>query len=321
MLSKLLQKFLFSKSNQNQNNQMSAPNQSLINELPNDILEEILFHLSGKDLSKNGLLVCKKWKTLIDNDSFWIEKCLRDKRLTQEKMRVLRELGHVNISAKKFYFSYFSLFEKNFLKNPCGDERYKYWCFCRNMNISNWNEKEFGKEQISKTLQMYKNSLNTPNIDSSVLNVWQIQQETDAQGAAQFFNKNNKPCKKFATSYTLAEKMQIIDLYEECLLAKDLHTIEAKIEISEHYAPRFDCGSMYKICVYLIGQDFSLVDEFKFEERFEQWSETFWRQVKHVFNVNKPIRYVLFYHCGVDTQFWAGFYGSKMTAGSVRIVL
>ena len=115
--------------------------------------------------------------------------------------------------------------------------------------------------------------------------------------------------------------MQLIDLHEECLIGKDLHKINAKIEISENYAPRFDCGSIYKICVYLIGDDFSLVDEFKFEENFQQWSQTDWRQVKHVFDVKKPIRYILFYHSGVDTQFWAGFYGAKMTNGSVRILL
>ena len=227
-------------------------------------------------------------------------------------------MGHVDINAKKFYFSYFDLFEKNFLKNPFGNETFKYWCFCRNMNIANVNELD--KQGISKTIKTCKNSLNSTNIDSSVLNIWQIQ-DIEENGSKQFLDKTNKLRKKFATSYTLAEKMQLIDFHVECLVGKDLHKINAKIEVSENYAPRFDCGSIYKICVYLIGDDFSLVDEFKFEERFEQWSHADWRQVKHVFDVKKPIRYILFYHSGVDTQFWAGFYGAKMTNGSVRILL
>jgi hypothetical protein len=317
MISNFLKRFVSSKTNERPASSSSS-SQSLINELPNDILEEIFFHLSGKDLCQKTLLVCKKWKNLIDNDAFWIEKCLRDKRLTQEKMRVLRDLGHINISAKKFYFSCFSLFEKNFLKNPFGDEMFKYWCFSRNMSI--FNVDKFDKEQISKTIKTCKKCLSTPNIDASVLSVWQIQDD-QGHGSSHFFDENTKPCRKFATSYTLAEKMQLIDLYDECLIAKDLHLINAKIQVSESYAPRFDCGSKYNLCVFLISDAFELVDEFKFEERFEQWSETHWREAKHLFTVMKPIRYVLFYHSGVDTQFWAGFYGSKMTNGSIRILL
>jgi hypothetical protein len=179
---------------------------------------------------------------------------------------------------------------------------------------------KFDKEQISRTIKTCKQSLKTPNIDTSVLSIWEIQDD-QGHGSSQFIDENKKPRRKFATSYRLAEKMQLVDLYEECLIAKKLHLINAKIQVSEHYAPRADCGSKYNMCVFLISDSFEVVDEFRFEEKFEQWSETHWREAKHLFTVVKPIRYVLFYHSGVDRQFWAGFYGSKMTNGSIRILL
>jgi hypothetical protein len=181
-----------------------------------------------------------------------------------------------------------------------------------------FNVDKFDKEQISRTIKTCKKCLKKPNIDASLLSDWEVQ---DDQGIDRFIDENTKPYRNFATSYRLAEKMQLVDLYEECLIAKKLHLINAKIQVSEHYAPRADCGSKYNMCVFLISDSFEVVDEFKLEERFEQWSETHWREAKHLFTLVKPIRYVLFYHSGVDRQFWAGFYGSKMTNGSIRILL
>jgi len=231
----------------------------------------------------------------------------------------LNEKNNINEIAKKFYFRCLPLFEKNFLKNPCGDEMFKYWCLSRG-NMGIFNVDKFDKEQIRRTIKTCKKCLKKPSIDASVVSDWEIQDE-QGHGSNQFIDENKKPRRKFATSYRLAEKMQLVDLYGECLIAKDLHLINAKIQVSEHYAPRADCGSKYNMCVFLISDSFEVVDEFRFEEKFEQWSETHWREAKHLFTVVKPIRYVLFYHSGVDRQFWAGFYGSKMTNGSIRILL
>ena len=293
--------------------------ESLINQLPNDVLQEIFFRTPGQDLMKKCLIICKKWNFLIDNESFWIEKCLRDKTMNQEKLKILRNLEDIKIEAKQLYFNYESLFEKNFLKNPCGDEKFKYWCFCRQMRVNHLEE--FNTEEINNIIKLCKDSLNTANKDASVLNIWQIQRGDDDQGTSLCFNKENMPCNKFATSYILAEKMQLVDLYKEFFLGKDLHKFKAKLEISEYYAPRFDCGCKYNLCVYLIDDNFKLVDYYKFDDEFAQWSENTWKQTTHLFDIKEQIRYILFYHSGVDTQFWAGFYGSKMTNGSIRIIL
>ena len=92
--------------------------------LPDDLLENILLRLSGNDLCKSAVLVCKRWNSIIENQSFWIFKCLTDKKLNRKLINLLYE-RHIETEAKKIYF--IDLFTRNFLKNPCGDEAFDYW--------------------------------------------------------------------------------------------------------------------------------------------------------------------------------------------------
>lgn len=207
-------------------------------------------------------------------------------------------------------------FEKNFLKNPCGNEGFSDWCFCRQLNlrksITGINEKKF--KQIVEFYDVNKSKINREDEQR-----WRI--EEDACGTEPLHDEDGKNIKKFATSYSMGEKFQVIDLNKECKGVDFLVKLNAKIEVSEMYAPRFDCGCRYYLKVYLLDDAFSLVDSFVFEDSFPQWSEAVWKKASHVFDVNKKIRYIIFYHAGADTQFWAGFYGSKMSSGCIRILI
>lgn len=45
-------------------------------------------------------------------------------------------------------------------------------------------------------------------------------------------------------------------------------------------------------------------------------------QVTHLFeNYPDGVRFIKFYHGGMDNQFWAGHYGAKMTGSSVIVQL
>ena len=92
--------------------------------LPDDLLENILLRLSGDDLCKSAVLVCKRWNSIIENQSFWIFKCLTRQKLNRSLINLLYERG-VETEAKRIYFS--DLFTRNLLKNPCGDEAFDYW--------------------------------------------------------------------------------------------------------------------------------------------------------------------------------------------------
>lgn len=90
----------------------------------------------------------------------------------------------------------------------------------------------------------------------------------------------------------------------------------------DRYAPRWDCGSEYEICVQLLGaKKKHVLKTFRPDKvTFQQWNDQKWSQVTHVFkNYGRGVRYIRFMHGGKDTQFWAGWYGIRVTNSSVEI--
>lgn len=126
----------------------------------------------------------------------------------------------------------------------------------------------------------------------------------------------------FATSYMLCEKHQTIDLIKEGINEELLDEVHPPIAVGEWHAARFDCGSTYVLVVTLLDEKQAKIDAFEYGPYTEgQWTGRAWTKVEHVFRDYKPgVRYIGFQHCGKDTQFWAGHYGSKMTGGYVRFL-
>lgn len=118
------------------------------------------------------------------------------------------------------------------------------------------------------------------------------------------------------------------------------------------YAPRWDCGSEYRMTVQLLDHKKKVLREFAPETvYFPQWNDQQWHQVCtkpqvqwsfrvkrttdwlidfcslinyfqliHVFkNYGPGVRYIKFTHGGKDTQFWAGWYGIRVTDSCVEI--
>ncbi|XP_038677900.1 F-box only protein 6-like [Scyliorhinus canicula] len=137
----------------------------------------------------------------------------------------------------------------------------------------------------------------------------------------------NHPCKTlnkyFVTSYGLCRKSQIIDLSAHGLWGGLLDFLQPKIVVSDWYAGRHDCGCMYALSVELLSEDRTPIRSYNSEEiRIPQWSDVKWNQITHVFeNYGPGVRYVHFSHEGRDTQFWAGWYGVRVTNSSVTVEL
>ncbi|XP_070695465.1 F-box only protein 6-like [Pempheris klunzingeri] len=127
--------------------------------------------------------------------------------------------------------------------------------------------------------------------------------------------------KNFVTSYGMCKKSQLIDLGMEGYNPLFMDHFQPDIKISDWYAPRWDCGSEYKICVELLDQRKRPIQTFAPEIiYFEQWNDQQWNQMTHVFRDYGPgVRYIRFTHGGKDTQFWAGWYGIRVTDSSVEI--
>ncbi|KAJ4934733.1 hypothetical protein JOQ06_007516 [Pogonophryne albipinna] len=134
-------------------------------------------------------------------------------------------------------------------------------------------------------------------------------------------HQNEKVQKNFVTSYGMCRKEQLIDLEKEGYNASFMDHFQPDIKISDWYAPRWDCGSQYEICVELLNHSKGIVQTFAPDTiTFEQWNDQNWNQLTHVFqNYGPGVRYIRFTHGGRDTQFWAGWFGIRVTDSSVEI--
>ena len=183
-----------------------------LNEFPDDALEEIFLRVSGKDLNKNVGLVCKKWRDLIENNHFWIHKCIKDNRLTQEKLHLLHNLVEREFNPKVIYFSYFDLFEKNYLKNPCGNERFDQWCFCRQLNLRQ-NITDLNESKLKQIVEYY--DVNKSKIIQEDGQWWRIEEEDC--GTEPLHDEDGKNIKKFAICFNAMPvneiKLKIHDIF------------------------------------------------------------------------------------------------------------
>lgn len=127
--------------------------------------------------------------------------------------------------------------------------------------------------------------------------------------------------KNFVTSYIMCTKSQLIDLEKEGYNAWFMDHFQPHIKVSDWYAPRWDCGCEYTISVRLLNERKETVQSFNPDTiYFEQWNDQQWHQMTHVFqNYGPGVRYISFMHGGKDTQFWAGWYGIRVTDSRVEI--
>lgn len=127
--------------------------------------------------------------------------------------------------------------------------------------------------------------------------------------------------KNFVTSYGMCRKSQLIDLESEGYNSSFMDQYQPHIKISDWYAPRWDCSCEYSISVELLNQRKKPVQKFAPATiYFEQWNDQQWNQITHVFkNYGPGVRYVRFIHGGKDGQFWAGWYGIRVTDSCIEI--
>lgn len=182
---------------------------------------------------------------------------------------------------RSLYFLY--LRRRNLLRNPSAAEDFKYW-----------EKKEDGGEG------------------------WKVEILPGAHGRP---FPDEKIKKYFVTSYGLCLKSQTIDLKQEGYPEEFMDILQPSIVIKDGYAARRDCGCRYQILVQLLSQDKTVMAEFKPEPvTIEQWSTAEWSQMEYTFsNYGPGVRYIYFEHGGQDKQFWAGWYGIRVTNSSVTI--
>nr|KAF6294282.1 F-box protein 44 [Pipistrellus kuhlii] len=91
--------------------------------------------------------------------------------------------------------------------------------------------------------------------------------------------------------------------------------------VCRRFAARPDCGSKYQLSVQLLSSAHAPLGTFQPDPAtIQQKSDAKWREVSHTFSNYPPgVRYIWFQHGGVDTHYWAGWYGPRVTNSSITI--
>jgi hypothetical protein len=273
-----------------------------IDQLSDELLEEIFRYLSYDDLCNNLNHVSKRWRNLIESDSFWIKKCISEDKIDRRSTRILND-KRIDWSPKQIYST--SLLSKNFIKNSNGDESFNNWSFCYYGMLNSLKT----PDSFKKAVRFYKKH-RTNNLK---LRSWEIEWSNSSNGWA--IEKNQTAaCEKlrdtrrgelftcFVTSYTLGEKMQVIDLEEENITEDMLIKLNPIVQIREVFTARENIKCFYCLKVYLISKEFDLIDSYSYSDRITEFPAS-WITVSHQFKINSRkntnnLRYILFYHSG-----------------------
>ncbi|NP_001088554.1 F-box protein 6 S homeolog [Xenopus laevis] len=163
-----------------------------------------------------------------------------------------------------------------------------------------------------------EDSFNSWTIEQNGGNLWKVE---DLPGDCGEPFPDHQIKKYFVTSYEECKKSQLIQLKRMGYQDKLIDIVQPDIVIEDWYAPRWDCGSTYEIVVQLLSKHKKILKEFRPNVvRMESQSDAQWKQMKYIFhNYGPGVRYIYFQHGGHDTQFWAGWYGVRVTNSSVTI--
>lgn len=250
---------------------------------PVEVLTAIFLHVSDDDLLRNCRPVCRLWRALIDGQSLW-------------KRRAERRAGCVIARWKSIDGPPIHFYRTIAIKNPFG----------RNLVANASGE---------------SGDLRHWTVVSSSGDGWKVEKPPNGSlPLTTVEGLEGKVTSCFATSYAECRKLQLIDLWREGCTNDIIEGLEPRIHVCEWYAARFDCACRYNLVVKLFDSTNSTVlDEFTFEHEEPQWTGNAWSKVEHTFKFLRGVRYVHFEHAGVDRQFWAGHFGSKMSNATVRL--
>ncbi|XP_069466021.1 F-box only protein 6-like isoform X1 [Ambystoma mexicanum] len=245
-----------------------------INDLPEDVLVELLSHVAEYDLIHCCRLVCSLWRDVVDMPTLWKRKCQLEGFSPKGGIRIPDDW-------KSFYFLF--KLRKNLIRNPCAKEGFNSW-----------------------------------RIDEDGGDKWAIEELPGGHGQPIPLPDVKK---YFVTSFSDCKKSQFIDLKADGYWEELMDEVQPDIVVTDWYAARYDCGCQYEVCVQLLSEDFIVLQEFCPEPvLIDQWSDAKWRQMSHTFrNYGPGVRHIKFQHGGKDRQFWAGWYGVRVTSSSLVI--
>jgi hypothetical protein len=121
----------------------------------------------------------------------------------------------------------------------------------------------------------------------------------------------------FRTSYGWDRKHQVIDLVAAGYTTAELDTAPI-VYASEQYSSVFNNGDEYSYIVTLQDASFNTIDQKTIS--LSNVGSNAWKVAAFTFMGYGPgLRYIRYEHGGVDTEWWAGHYGTRMDNSTVTL--
>jgi F-box protein 6 len=256
-----------------------------LSRLPYEILVHVFTFVDCRTQVFSCRFVCKLWRDIVQNESLRKRAIMINKNISNSPYSRLPWFA--------YYACEMEAFHTNLLKNTYGKDKFSHWTITENGG-NRW--------VIELPFQGCSSLPDEALLENKI-------PETEEVGC-------------FATSYAMCKKHQLIKLKDHKVSSKLLDEVKPTIEISEWYAPRFDCASRYALKVDLLNSKLKSVKSETFTAEMEAWTDGVWKKAIIIIrDYCVGVRYIRFEHSGKDAQFWAGHYGPKMTLGSVRLHL
>ncbi|CAI6366694.1 unnamed protein product [Macrosiphum euphorbiae] len=258
--------------------------------LPDEMVVNTLSFIDA-DTLLDCRLVCKRWRELIDAYVFQ-EKASRENEFVNNG-RGYYSFSQVESSSIRklelpWYVFYvickYDPFNRNLVKNHCGQNEYKHW-------------------------ERYDHSL------------WIIEQTPQGSPLLPDDPDFDGHTSCFVSSFRLCSKSQRIIFKNYGLNDTVMKTLQPEISVSEWYNSRFDCGCKYVLRATVFDGNGELIEQHNYNDVLPQWGDNIWTKASHSFKNQSNASYLILYHSGVDTQFWAGHYGTKISGSVVKILL
>ncbi|XP_006901181.1 PREDICTED: F-box only protein 17 [Elephantulus edwardii] len=254
-----------------------------LDQLPPELLVQVLSHVPAQALVTRCRLVCRIWRDVVDGLNVWLLKLARDHSAQGRALYAVVQRypptpeDEFPLCALARYCLRMPL-TRNLIFNSCGEQGLKGW------------EVEHGG------------------------NGWAVEKNvTPVPGAP------SQTC--FVTSFEWCFKRQLVDLVMEGVWQELLDSTQIEICVADWWGARENCSCIYRLRVRLLDIYENEIVKFSASPNpVLQWTERGCRQVSHVFtNFGKGIRYVSFEQYGRDIHSWVGHYGALVTHSSVRV--
>ncbi|XP_070180822.1 F-box only protein 44-like [Littorina saxatilis] len=254
-----------------------------IRALPDELFMHVLMFVPPADVVKRCSLVCKHWLAVSRDQSMWRRKC-------EQEGKYVPSVKGLQLTTKDFMRIYFkNPYGRNLLRNTHAQSM-EYWYKPGNYLSASVETSPAGADPIADFVP-----------------------PEEIQG---------KPVQNWVTSYQFTTITQQVHLLEEGCSTEVLDNVRPPIYASAWCAARWDCGAKFQLVVKLLNKDQTTVDAVEKEMIMSDHPDRrIWHKVEHTFTDYKPgVRSIKFQMGGVDTQFWAGNYGSKFTLPCLRFI-